>query len=226
MPSPEVANKVRDAITALKGADLKDPRLGEVLNLASQMSEAMQMFFSSLDRSLFDEMRYISSYIQRTRLEISNLRPNDLSEDRIPGAGAELHAVVQHTAEATNTIMAVAEEVMAADTSDADAYQALVNEKMMEIFEACTFQDITGQRIKKVVDTLTHIEQRLERFANVMGVEDAELEETLEDRRRKENLLNGPALNGPEVAQDEIDALFGSEGGESMDQADLDKLFG
>ena len=224
MPSPEVATKVRDAITALKGADLKDPRLGEVLNLASQMSEAMQMFFSSIDRSLFDEMRYISSYIQRTRLEISNLRPNDLSEDRIPGAGAELHAVVQHTAEATNLIMAVAEDVMAADTSDPAAYQAFVSDKMMEIFEACTFQDITGQRIKKVVDTLTHIEQRLERFASVMGVEDAELEETSEDKRKRENLLNGPALNGPEVAQDDIDALFGNEGA-SMDQSDLDALF-
>jgi chemotaxis protein CheZ len=224
MPSPEVATKVRDAITALKGADLKDPRLGEVLNLASQMSEAMQMFFSSIDRSLFDEMRYISSYIQRTRLEISNLRPNDLSEDRIPGAGAELHAVVQHTAEATNLIMAVAEDLMAADTSDPAAYQSFVSDKMMEIFEACTFQDITGQRIRKVVDTLTHIEQRLERFASVMGVEDAELEETLEDKRKRENLLNGPALNGPEVAQDDIDALFGTEGA-SMDQSDLDALF-
>ncbi len=224
MPSPEVATKVRDAITALKGADLKDPRLGEVLNLASQMSEAMQMFFSSIDRTLFDEMRYISSYIQRTRLEISNLRPNDLSEDRIPGAGAELHAVVQHTAEATNLIMAVAEDLMAADTSDPAAYQSFVSDKMMEIFEACTFQDITGQRIRKVVDTLTHIEQRLERFASVMGVEDAELEETLEDKRKRENLLNGPALNGPEVAQDDIDALFGTEGA-SMDQSDLDALF-
>ncbi len=224
MPAPEVATKVRDAITALKGADLKDPRLGEVLNLASQMSEAMQMFFSSIDRTLFDEMRYISSYIQRTRVEISNLRPNDLSEDRIPGAGAELHAVVQHTAEATNLIMAVAEDLMAADTSDPAAYQSFVSDKMMEIFEACTFQDITGQRIRKVVDTLTHIEQRLERFASVMGVEDAELEETLEDKRKRENLLNGPALNGPEVAQDDIDALFGTEGA-SMDQSDLDALF-
>ena len=224
MPAPEVATKVRDAIIALKGADLKDPRLGEVLSLASQMSEAMQMFFSSIDRTLFDEMRYISSYIQRTRVEISNLRPNDLSEDRIPRAGAELHAVVQHTAEATNLIMAVAEDVMAADTSDPAAYQAFVSDKMMEIFEACTFQDITGQRIQKVVDTLTHIEQRLERFASVMGVEDAELEETLEDIRKRENLLNGPALNGPEVAQDDIDALFGTEGA-SMDQSDLDALF-
>jgi chemotaxis protein CheZ len=224
MPAPEVATKVRDAIIALKGADLKDPRLGEVLSLASQMSEAMQMFFSSIDRTLFDEMRYISSYIQRTRVEISNLRPNDLSEDRIPRAGAELHAVVQHTAEATNLIMAVAEDVMAADTSDPAVYQAFVSDKMMEIFEACTFQDITGQRIQKVVDTLTHIEQRLERFASVMGVEDAELEETLEDKRKRENLLNGPALNGPEVAQDDIDALFGTEGA-SMDQSDLDALF-
>jgi len=224
MPAPEVATKVRDAIIALKGADLKDPRLGEVLNLASQMSEAMQMFFSSIDRTLFDEMRYISSYIQRTRVEISNLRPTDLSEDRIPRAGAELHAVVQHTAEATNLIMAVAEDVMAADTSDPAAYQAFVSDKMMEIFEACTFQDITGQRIKKVVDTLTHIEHRLERFASVMGVEDAELEETSEDKRKRENLLNGPALNGPEVAQDDIDALFGTEGA-SMDQSDLDALF-
>jgi chemotaxis protein CheZ len=224
MPAPEVAIKVRDAITALKGADFRDPRLGEVLNLASQMSEAMQMFFGSIDRSLFDEMRYISSYIQRTRLEISNLRPNDLSEDRIPGAGAELHAVVQHTAEATNLIMAVAEDVMAADTSDPAAYQAFVSGKMMEIFEACTFQDITGQRISKVVDTLTHIEQRLERFASVMGVEDAALEETIEDKRKRENLLNGPALNGPEVAQDDIDAMFSTEGA-SMDQNDLDALF-
>jgi chemotaxis protein CheZ len=224
MPAPEVATKVRDAIMALKGADLKDPRLGEVLSLASQLSEAMQMFFSSIDRTLYDEMRYISSYIQRTRVEISNLRPNDLSEDRIPRAGAELHAVVQHTAEATNLIMAVAEDVMAADTSDPAAYQAFVSDKMMEIFEACTFQDITGQRIQKVVDTLTHIEQRLERFASVMGVEDAELKETLEDKRKRENLLNGPALNGPEVAQDDIDALFGTEGA-SMDQSDLDALF-
>jgi chemotaxis protein CheZ len=132
--------------------------------------------------------------------------------------------VVQHTAEATNLIMAVAEDVMSADTSDPAAYQAFVSDKMMEIFEACTFQDITGQRIKKVVETLTHIEQRLERFAFVMGVEDAEAEETPEDRRKRENLLNGPALNGPEVEQDDIDLMFGTQEA-AMDQNDLDALF-
>ncbi len=224
MPTLAVAAQVRDTLSALKNADLRDPRLGEVLNLASQMSEAMQAFFGSIDTTLHDELRYISNYIKQTRTEISNLRPNDLSEDQIPTAGAELHAVVKHTAEATNTIMSAAEEVMSADTSDAKAYQEMVSVKMMEIFEACTFQDITGQRIRKVVDTLDHIESRLERFATVMGVEDAEHVETDADRRKRENILNGPALNGPEVAQDAIDAMFGEQS-EPLSQDELDALF-
>jgi chemotaxis protein CheZ len=224
MPSQEVAAQVRETLSALKNTDMSDPRLGEVLTLASQMSDAMQAFFGSLDTTLHEELRYVSNYIKQTRTEISNLRPNDLSEDQIPGAGAELHAVVKHTAEATNAIMAAAEEVMSAQTSDTKAYQALVSGKMMEIFEACTFQDITGQRIRKVVDTLDHIEKRLERFASVMGVEDAVAVETAADRRKRDNILNGPALNGPEVAQDTIDAMFDSEV-ETLSQDDLDALF-
>lgn len=224
MPSTEVAARVRETLKALKNTDLNDPRLGEVLALASQMSEAMQVFFGSIDLTLHNELRYISSYIKQTRSEISNLRPNDLSSDQIPGAGAELHAVVKHTAEATNSIMAAAEEVMGADTSNLQAYQDFVSGKMMEIFEACTFQDITGQRIRKVVDTLDHIEKRLERFAEVMGVEDAVLAETDTERRKRENILNGPALNGPEVAQDTIDAMFDNVAND-LSQDDLDALF-
>lgn len=224
MPSSEVAARVRETLKSLRNTSLDDPRLGEVLALASQMSEAMQAFFGSIDQTLHDELRYISSYIKQTRTEISNLRPNDLSTDQIPGAGAELHAVVKHTAEATNTIMAAAEDVMGADSTDLKAYQTLVSNKMMEIFEACTFQDITGQRIRKVVDTLDHIEQRLERFAAVMGVEDAAVEETDAARRKRENILNGPALNGPEVAQDTIDAMFETVAND-LSQEDLDALF-
>lgn len=224
MPDPQVAGRIRDALTALQGANLRDPRLGEVLHLASQMSEAMQEFFGAIDRTLYSELRYISAYIQRTRQEISALRPNDIQTDRIPTAGAELEAIVAGTAEATNRIMEAAEQVMSADPSDFDAYQALVSEKMMDIFEACSFQDITGQRVKKVVTTLSHIEERIARFAEVMGVEDAAIEMTPEEKRQKELLLNGPALNGPEVAQDDIDAMFGGDN-VAMDQDALDALF-
>ena len=79
---------------------------------------------------------------------------------------------MQATETATNTIMECAEALMAADASDPAAYKALVDEKMMVIFEACSFQDITGQRIAKVVETLQHIEQRVARFADVMQAKD------------------------------------------------------
>lgn len=223
MAAPEVVLRVREALSSLKEADMKDPRLGEVLNLASQMSDAMMAFFGSMDSSIGGELRYLSAYIQRTRSEIAQLRPNDIKNDGIPTAGAELDAIVANTAEATHKIMEAAENVMSADPSDAAAYQSFVCDKMMEIFEACSFQDITGQRVKKVVDTLAHIESRIDRFAHVMGVADAEAQLTETDKRKKDQLLNGPALNGPEVAQDAIDAMF--DGEPEMNQDDLDALF-
>lgn len=228
MATPDVVLRVKDALSKLREADLKDPHLGEVLTLASQMSDAMMAFFGSLDNSLYGELRYLSAYIQRTRSEISALRPNDIKNDGIPNAGAELDAIVANTAEATHRIMSAAEAVMSADASDVHAYQSYVCDKMMEIFEACSFQDITGQRVKKVVDTLSHIENRIERFAKVMGIEDAEVQMTADEIRKKELMLNGPAINGPEVEQGDIDALFDEEPKEThetMSQDDLDALF-
>jgi chemotaxis protein CheZ len=60
--------------------------------------------------------------------------------------------------------MEAAEEIMAADPAIREAYQDLVSNKMIGIFEACTFQDITGQRISKVVDTLRFIDERVTSF--------------------------------------------------------------
>jgi hypothetical protein len=47
-----------------------------------------------------------------------------------------LSAVVSSTEEATTKIMESAEAILDADTSDAEAYQQLVNDKVMVIFEA------------------------------------------------------------------------------------------
>lgn len=224
MAAVETVERVRAALGALNRADLKDPRLVEVLNLSEQLVDAMQAFFGGLDSKVYGEIRYIATYIARTRQEIAALRPNDIREERLPSAGAELEAIVRHTESATHTIMAAAEAIMAADPSDPVAYQDLVNEKVLDIFQACSFQDITGQRVQKIVDTLRHIESRVARFAQVMGVEDAPCEASDAEKRRKNLLLNGPALNGPEVAQDQIDALFGADAGPKS-QDDIDKLF-
>lgn len=213
---------VADAVASLQHIAPRDPNLAEVLKLTSGLTASLQTFFGSLDKTVYAELRYIADYIAKTRDEVAQLQTNDLRQDRIPSAGAELDAIVSNTADATNKIMTAAETIMGGDPSSPD-YQDMVMTQCMDIFEACSFQDITGQRVSKVVTTLSHIEDRLHRFSKAMGVSDAISVETDDDRRKKALLLNGPALNGPEVAQDAIDDMFG--GTKKANQDDIDSLF-
>jgi chemotaxis protein CheZ len=83
---------------------------------------------------------------------------------------------------------------------------------MMVVFEACSFQDITGQRIAKVVETLEHIEQRVARFADVMQAKDIEgflnSHERARAERKEKLLLHGPQLAGDGVDQSKVDEMF------------------
>lgn len=224
MPAAEVAARVRESLASLKASDFKDAQVMEVLKLAQQLTDTMQLFFGSLDRSIHEEFRYIATYISKTREEISKLRPNDIKEQRIPVAGAELEAVVTDTEKATETIMTEAEAVLCMDPGDdPDAYKAAIDEAMMKIIESCSFQDLAGQRVSKVVTSLRHVESRVTRFAQTMGVADADADEdeVAEAERKKKLHLNGPAIGGPEKKQDEVDDILKSD----LDQGAIDALF-
>ena len=214
---------MRESLANLKTKDLKDGQVMEVLSLAQQLTDTMQLFFGSLDKSIHSEFVYIADYIARTRTEISKLRPNDIKEQRIPTAGAELEAVVTDTERATETIMAEAEGLLDTKPDDLAAYKAQVDDAMMRIIEACSFQDLSGQRVSKVVESLRHVEKRVSRFAATMGVHDAEADEDeiAEAERKKKLHLNGPALGGPEVKQEAIDEMIASD----LDQDAIDSLF-
>ena len=185
----------------------------DIITLAEVAAQSLQGFFQAMDARVYGELREIAGYIESMREKIGMLQVHDLKNSRIPSAGQELSAITQSTEQATNTIMECAEAVMAADASDGAAYKALVEAKMMIIFEACSFQDITGQRIAKVVETLEHIETRIARFADVMREKDLDGFLTEHERKRNERkeklMLNGPQLEGEGVAQTEVDQLFG-----------------
>jgi chemotaxis protein CheZ len=78
-------------------------------------------------------------------------------------SGLELEGVVQATETAANQIMEAAEVI--ADWVHSDrrdpAGITLVAEKVNAIFEACTFQDITGQRIRRAIEHLQRVETML-----------------------------------------------------------------
>lgn len=200
-----------------------DVTLNDVIDLAEVMTGSMREFLHSVQPTITTELTAIADEISRLKVEIVNLRPNDMKNNQIPEAGRELDAIVESTESATHTIMEAAETIMAAGDMDHDAYQGLVNDKMIEIFEACAFQDITGQRISKVVNALNAIDSRVSAFVERLRIaesDDAPLEETDEERRRRDLILHGPQHAGEGVSQADVDSML------SDAQDEIDRLFG
>ena len=199
-----------DTLEKMRGQN--DLALVDILSLAEVSFQALKSTYETLDQLVFREFREIGEYIAKSKSEIGQLQANDLHNRKIPEAGQELDAVVEATEEATTRIMECAETILSTDANDLDSYTATVTENVMNIFEACSFQDITGQRIAKVVETLNHIESRVSRFADAIGATDIEgvltEEEEQREQRKKDQILHGPQLDGEGRSQDDIDALF------------------
>jgi chemotaxis protein CheZ len=163
-------------------------------------------------QAIVRELAAVADYIGHMKKEIAALKPNELCRERIPTANDELGNVVQATASATHSIMAAAEEILNAGALPADQYRSFVETRVLGIFEACSFQDITGQRIGKVLELLGQFEKRLDRFAKAVNVRDSaeapDPEEKLRQARREVLLLHGPQNEDEAIKQDDIDALF------------------
>ncbi len=166
------------------------------------------------------ELRALAVCIEQTKQEIAALRPKDSDDDRIIAVTYELDAIVTSTESATQQILEAAEKIEGQtreiQAHGVDSYVARVcediNETVISLFEACNFQDITGQRITKVVKTLKYIEARVNAMIDIWGPDNIadivpKKEEFPIDEESK--LLNGPALENQGISQDEIDKLFG-----------------
>jgi len=232
MSVEELPEKIRLLVDHLRGTDTESITLADVASVTEVLIGTMQSYFHSIDTQIYRECRTLADYIDNARKEIAALDPDDLESAKIPRAGMELDAIVQHTETATNTIMECAETIMNADTGDEEAYKATVQDNIVQIFEACSFQDITGQRISKVVQTLSHVEQRLNELRELLGITEEDLAAAAESGDASPPAedgegLSGPALEGEGIEQCEVDALFDgdaetppSAGPEAADEGD------
>ena len=136
---------------------------------------------------------------------IGQLQPDQMRRRSIPDAISELREIGKLNEYSVDLIMEKAEQLMEHEPALDSA---------MSILEACSFQDIAGQRLAKVTELLETLEERFHLLVHETGVEDSDEalgEEELEiERRRKEQILHGPQLTGDGVSQDEIDALLGA----------------
>jgi chemotaxis protein CheZ len=168
---------------------------------------------SLVDLQLYREVQGLADYIQTVRREIAGLRPSEISAQHIPMATDELDAVVTATADATGVILGAMEEVERLAVGLPAEMTASLGTIVVKVYEACSFQDITGQRITKVVKALHHIEARIGALLAVFGVEhlsDAELAPDAAAADAPESLLNGPQFPEAANSQADIDALMAS----------------
>lgn len=206
-------------MTNFAASHIPAPSLGppDIACTRAEITEIVHEVVNSLageltigELSLFHEVEQLARFIHAAKREILNVRPDDISAERIPEATVELDAVVEATAKATGEILDRAEglDKLAADLDPVT--RAKINDAVTAIFEACNFQDITGQRITKVVKTLKYIENKIDSLVNAFGREFADMPPPAPEPKPEGDaaLLHGPQLTQNANSQDDIDAIL------------------
>ena len=171
------------------------------------------------DIGLYKELEALGEFIKSAKAEIANIRPEQISDEHIPVATDELDAIVAATEDATGSILDNVEVIEGLAGEMPDAVAGKVTDSITKIYEACNFQDITGQRISKVVGTLKAIEDKIEALVSALGGERERSKKPVEEQaapkdpsalNEEDDLLNGPQMPGEGISQDDIDALLAS----------------
>ena len=167
------------------------------------------------------ELDLIHDAISRTKREIAVLHGKSFDGEEMAKVNGELGAVVGGTEHATQQILEAAEAIDQASSAlskvNSPEQQKILSEEIQErvisIFEACNFQDLTGQRITKVMATMRFIEKHIYEMMEIWGGVDAikaHAPPIIDDREGDAKLLNGPkGLDDVgHASQNDIDALF------------------
>lgn len=218
---PEVTSRLEEVGQQMKsGVDTQQVRA-----VLEEMLSTMNGNIGSADPRVLEELEELSSFIENTKAEIAAINPEEIPDEHIPEATDELDAVIEATEVATNSIMEAAEMIEGVAEEVTDEQADILSQAVTQIYEACSFQDITGQRIHKVVGALIEIERKVETVVEKFGP-DRETRDALKRQRQadkenaeagateinEEDLLQGPQLTENANSQDDIDALLADMG--------------
>jgi chemotaxis protein CheZ len=170
------------------------------------------------------EIHNLNDHITATKQEIAALKTDSESNTPIATATEELAEVVKTTEEAANAILENAElidgvvaelrgKIPQGDPDDLGPNVDKLEFIGMELMTACSFQDLTGQRINKVVNSLNYIEERLQKMIEIWNIEHGtadpkQMTFAKDDDCKDKDLLSGPQAKEDAMGQDDIDAMF------------------
>ena len=202
--------ELRDEIAELRArpAGPSGPSNGSGESLAEEESLAARVEIAQMVRT-----------IGRAKLEIAAIKHPGENDDRMQLAASELDAIVVATETSTQNILASSEQIetyirtltgLHPNDEETTTLGEQIAGEIIRIFEACSFQDITGQRTTKVIKTIRFIEAKILALIDIWGV-DAFLNlpaDCLPAVEGDDALMNGPQFENQGITQDEINALF------------------
>ena len=149
-----------------------------------------------------NDFKAMAEKIRQTRADMSSIVSAKAGREHIEGANLELDEVIKATEEASNRIMDAAEKIQSLAAGN-----SAIAAQVTELFEACSFQDITGQRIRKVLGLLADIEKGIQHLVTTTDDNMGTKKPKMAAEKEKE-LLRGPQLSKDKPSQDDIDKLF------------------
>ena len=172
-------------------------------------------------RDLFE----MAEAISKIRSEISAMGSAEGDDCKFNSATEELDAIVEATEKATSDILTAAEDIqetawLLRENGSCKESCDKLDAHATDIYTACSFQDLTGQRISRVVQTLRFLENRVLAMIEIWGLDDLDARDRISKAERAEsNLLNGPARKGEGIDQSQVDLVidFDKDGGKSVE---------
>jgi chemotaxis protein CheZ len=210
--SPLAADPLAAQLAAIRdNYPASDPKM--VAEVVRSVLASMRGDLASSEISLLSEVEALGRTISTAKADIAALRFDDINDSHIPFATDELDAIVSHTAAATNAILECCETLDEVGAAVSAEVAAKLTDVTTRIYEACGFQDITGQRITKVVGALKVIEGKVASIiaafgdrAGPTGAASRVAAPAVDDL----SLLNGPQLPTAAMDQSDIDRLLAS----------------
>ena len=129
----------------------------------------------SIDRVRFDLIE-MAKAIARTKAEIAAIKPDTEHHGKIGVATEELDSIVRVTERATSAILAASEQIQEiAWTMREQGIEVQfcdqLDARATDIYTSCSFQDLTGQRIHKVIEAMRFLENRINAMIEIWGAD-------------------------------------------------------
>jgi chemotaxis protein CheZ len=190
-----------------------DPAMVE--DVVRAVLTTMRGDLSPSETAIMAEVEELAQTLANARAEIAALQADDINASHIPSATDELDAIVAHTATATDIILNCCEKLDSLGPTLSGEAERIVQDVTTQVYEACSFQDITGQRITKIVATLKSIESKVAHMIDVFGRShfkngSGDMPKPALADTGASSLLNGPQLPTNAMDQSTIDALLAS----------------